>query len=606
MENENTVYPVKDRVLALLSLLAGIIVVTGLFTSGIGLPATLSFLFVIGVVIYGYIAGKMKFDAFSVILLILCLLFSVSLSIFDNVFIKICAILLLFILIPCLVYKGGGKYRSNDPYYFFDLLKAVFISPFISFGKWFLSLFHSENKGSRNFLFAIVGIAISIPLLIIVIALLMSADAAFESIFDSIFDYFLEHIFEYILKSLLVLPIACCLFSCIHSAQNKRCSDILPDETCVTVTETVRKIPVISAVFVVVPLILIYLLYFATQLTYFTSAFKDILPSGISYADYARRGFFELCAVGFINLFIIIVISVFIKRKKVKFGIEKVFIILLSVLTLGLSAISASKMILYIKEYGMTQLRVYVMWFIILMSLVLLYIIIKQFGKSFKLIKTCSITAIIMSLILIFCNVDGMIAKYNIAAYENGKIAELDVGAFYDLDASAARKLAEFETDDEELQKEIGRYLSDVNYNMKDAGRFGKMTLESKRTEKLVGDMWSNIIDIKCDVYCYDEYKELGWSIIADGKVVSSGGAVNADDDFFSYYNDFYIQINKFDMPEDTKNIDIEFTVTDANGKAYTVTNDYEIDFKFGETYVISIDQNVYEDGSISFTATKY
>ncbi|MFZ3102315.1 MAG: DUF4153 domain-containing protein [Desulfitobacteriaceae bacterium] len=42
---------------------------------------------------------------------------------------------------------------------------------------------------------------------------------------------------------------------------------------------------------------LVFIVYFLSQLTYLFSAFNNRLPELMTYAEYARRGFFELCTV---------------------------------------------------------------------------------------------------------------------------------------------------------------------------------------------------------------------------------------------------------------------------------------------------------------------
>ena len=45
------------------------------------------------------------------------------------------------------------------------------------------------------------------------------------------------------------------------------------------------------------PILIVYVLFFFSQLGYFISAFGGVLPDGYSYSGYARQGFFELCGV---------------------------------------------------------------------------------------------------------------------------------------------------------------------------------------------------------------------------------------------------------------------------------------------------------------------
>ena len=602
MENQNDKYSFNDKLFAILSLIAGTVSVFCLFTSGLGLPATISFLIIISLAVFNCFYNKQKCTSLGVILFIISVALSVSLSLFGNVFIKICTILLLMLLLPCLIYVSGNNVRFNDPYYFFDLIKAIYISPFIAFGKWFTSLFRAKSKGDKNFLYAVIGICAAIPLLIIVIALLISADAAFENLFNNIFENFFDNILEYIFKFLMILPISCTLFSCLNASHNKRTEKFLNNESCEYITNTIRKLPVITVLFIVVPLCIVYFAFFATQLSYFTSAFGGILPEGITYSDYARRGFFELCAVGFINLLIIIAISVFIRRKNTKFGIEKILILLLSLITLGLTAISASKMVLYINAYGMTQLRIYVMWFIILMCATLVCISVKQFSQKFKLLFSCSIITVLMSIIIVFANVDCMIAKYNVNAYKTGRIHDLDVEAFYELDDSASVYLIDLETNDNELKGKIDQYLATISCNFDRDTEFGDLNIATMKAKTKIEKLNLESIVVELSVDSYVPIKSVGWDAISNGKTFSSAGATRADEEEF-YYDTFFITLNKNDIPEDANEIVIKFFIDTAEGTK-EVRNDFTETFKLGKTYNVSIGYEENENGDYKYIAS--
>ena len=53
---------------------------------------------------------------------------------------------------------------------------------------------------------------------------------------------------------------------------------------------------------------LIYVVFTVIQFTYLFGSISSFLPEGVTYAEYARRGFFELVAVTLINVSILIII----------------------------------------------------------------------------------------------------------------------------------------------------------------------------------------------------------------------------------------------------------------------------------------------------------
>ena len=96
----------------------------------------------------------------------------------------------------------------------------------------------------------------------------------------------------------------------------------------------------------------------------------------MTYAEYARHGFFELCAVTAINLAVIFAAKLLSQEGRGK--LLRIEVILLSVFTLALTVIDLSKMVLYIQSYGLTRLRIYTSIFMVFLFIVFLIILLRQ------------------------------------------------------------------------------------------------------------------------------------------------------------------------------------------------------------------------------------
>lgn len=64
----------------------------------------------------------------------------------------------------------------------------------------------------------------------------------------------------------------------------------------------------------VTPICILYVLFFVSQFPYFLGGFTGELAEGFTYAEYARKGFFELCAVCCINFAVIGIMSFMAKQ----------------------------------------------------------------------------------------------------------------------------------------------------------------------------------------------------------------------------------------------------------------------------------------------------
>ena len=127
---------------------------------------------------------------------------------------------------------------------------------------------------------------------------------------------------------------------------------------------------------------------------------------------------------------------------------------------------------LYISVYGITVMRVYVAWFLIVGGITLLLIGIKTYYNKFKLTKNIFIVFTIMFLGLNYVNIDYRIAKYDADLYIIGNVNT--VNAFWELSDSALEPLLkiseinEYETRDllEEYKNRLDEKLNWEEWNV--------------------------------------------------------------------------------------------------------------------------------------------
>lgn len=157
------------------------------------------------------------------------------------------------------------------------------------------------------------------------------------------------------------------------------------------------------------------------QFSYLFSGAK--LPNGMSYPEYARSGFFELCYVICFSVFIIMLCMIFIKRHENK-KLPAIIASLLTVLTICNYVIIASaayRMMRYIGVQDLTIKRVMVMWLISVFAVALIGAVIKLWVPSFKTSAFVAITVIVMTIGINACNINVFIATYNVDKYMESK-----------------------------------------------------------------------------------------------------------------------------------------------------------------------------------------
>ena len=167
------------------------------------------------------------------------------------------------------------------------------------------------------------------------------------------------------------------------------------------------------------------MIYILSQAAYFFSAFSGKLPdgTGITIAEYARRGFFELAGVAALNLALIAVTVLFSRRNGKKFSkVIKVFDLFLCAFNILLSAVSMSKIVLYMNEMGLTHKRIYVFLIDIAMIIAFLCVAVRLFNEKFPYMKVITGTLCVIITVLSLFGVNGIIVKYNTEKYLSGKI----------------------------------------------------------------------------------------------------------------------------------------------------------------------------------------
>lgn len=290
----------------------------------------------------------------------------------------------------------------------------------------------TENKNSIATLTKVgVGILIAVPILIVVIALLQSTDAAFDGVLQAIYRHMNFEIGPIVRRIIVIIILFGMMFSYFYSlVKPKREQHISGDHT-----------PLMEIDFTIVATIatlvcFVYIGFLCSQLAYFVSAFQGVLPEEFTFAEYARRGFFENLPLTMINLGMIWLVGVVIrkqedKRKKYMQGIN----FFIAGFTLFMLICALAKMAMYIQNYGLTLMRVYVAWFLVLSIIVIALVILKGIGQKLPFTKIVFITFTVMYLGLNYVNVDYIVAKQNINLYSEGKIESLS--ALNDLDSSS-------------------------------------------------------------------------------------------------------------------------------------------------------------------------
>ncbi|MGN0642316.1 MAG: DUF4153 domain-containing protein [Huintestinicola sp.] len=370
----------------------------------------------------------------------------------------------------------------------FDLIKSVIVMPFAEIGKCPEAVKNAVGKSSagKNIRNSIIGLLIAVPSTLTVALLLMSADNRFAEIMEKIFSTSFEKIVVNIIQFGIGLPAAFCIFGICYAASKGSCENVMDDEHCINGLSNIRFLPLGAGIVSVLPVCILYVIFFFAQAEYFISAFFSELPEGFTYSGYARRGFFELFAVTVINLIIISAFNLFCKYDGNKRPAPmKIMTSVLCLFTVMLVATAVSKMIMYIGAYGLSRLRVYTTWFMVLIALIFILTVVRQFAR-FNLAKISALVFAVMFAALSFCGIDHIIAEYNISRCIDGSLEDFDINMITELSAGAAGDLAKLAgSDDDYVIAEVYDYFENYSDYLAEADWRG-ITLEELKAASAV------------------------------------------------------------------------------------------------------------------------
>jgi len=295
---------------------------------------------------------------------------------------------------------GLGKYISVIVNIVFSAVLYIFtpISDYFAYSK---EKKKSQNKPESKIKYIIFGILIALPLLFVIILLLGSADAVFGNIVNKLFSFeydFGEHFFGICYLFLFAFIAS---YSIMYRLMIKDIAEETPDKRVIEPLIAITFTGLIS---------IVYAVFCGIQIVYLFFGYGT-LPENYTYAAYAREGFFQLVFVCIINLSLVLLCRKYFRENKILKG----FLTFISLCTYIMIASSAYRMLLYIEVYYLTFLRIFVLWALIVIFLLMTGALIMIYKDSFPLTKYCVVVVTVFYLLFTFSKPDYIIARFNLS-----------------------------------------------------------------------------------------------------------------------------------------------------------------------------------------------
>ena len=297
------------------------------------------------------------------------------------------------------------------------------------------------------------GVFIAAPLLLVFGGLFVAADAVFEKLVVDFLGFDVAEVFGHLVLILLLTWVTAGLLWVALMARNPESLSFgRPDSLSLGIIELGIVLGLLD---------LLFLVFVVVQVRYlFGGAERVLTTAGLTYAEYARRGFFELVTVTALVLPTLLLAHWLLRAGSP--ARERAFPALAGALVALLFVVMASalqRMYLYLEEYGLTELRLYATIFMAWLAVVLVWFLLTVLrGRRDRFAFGALVTGFAAILLINVMNPDALIARTNVNRLEEGK--RFDAYYLTTLSADAAPVLFEALPEIPEERLQIAPHLT--------------------------------------------------------------------------------------------------------------------------------------------------
>lgn len=380
--------------------------------SGFMLPfVALSFLYFY----FSKIKISKRAKMFGILTLLLSLPFALyeSLPPFSALIVHISGAYTIFLL-------GRPDIIKADSNFIFDVFSSLIIKPFSCFFRCIGSLggFVSTKAKKSNVLYVVLGLCIGFPAFLITLSLLSRADSGFNGIWEKLFEFLGKiNLFEHYGFPFPSILVSLYLFGALFCSKFGICKNVFNSNSVEKAKNSFKIAPKQVIFSAALPVLALYVIFFAIQFYYVFGAFAKVLPQGFTYSGYARKGFFELCMLAVINIGFIIAMESFAKSDNVQNKCPKSVKLLscvVCVFTLLLIFAAIAKLVMYISIYGFTPNRIYPTVFLVFLVFLFGFMIVKRLKESFDFVRAVTVVAITFLLLVMYTNIPYLCIRGNL------------------------------------------------------------------------------------------------------------------------------------------------------------------------------------------------
>lgn len=374
----------------------------------------------------------------------------------------------------------------------------------------------NNDKGKNNSKAVVIkrivkAILISIPIVLIVLFLLISADDNFAKLFSWFSDYIVK-LFTSIEFLYLILRLALIFILFIYFVSF--IYNLTDEYSSFNVIEKVTrkkeiKFDIFTVNTVLTILNIIYLLFSVIQILNLTNSNNIEI-----YSKSARQGFFQLMILSVINLALVILSKLNKSEQSDKAKrYTKIMNIIMVIFTIILIIVAFRKMYVYQQNYGLTVLRVLVYWGLITESLLIIPTILYILKEKINLFYSYFAIIVVMYVILNLANINKIITKKNIDLYFVKE--KIDVEYLEDLESTDVvpeliNLMNKIEDENLEVKTEINNCLYNIQKDVKKDRTWQAYNISIKKAKNELNKIDLQYKRKEYKKYNYDKYTYKG------------------------------------------------------------------------------------------------
>lgn len=357
------------------------------------------------------------------VLLAANLFLAATMALGSNWYFRAWNLLALMVLIPVHVTEALGSRPWWDPWMLGERFKLLFQGLFGNLWACFAAAVPDKRAGEkpRRTMAIVLGLCGAAALVSFLLPVLMSADALFAASVEALnWDIRALHFSDGLQRLFWALVFTPFVFSLLFALAH-------PKQLCPPEEKKGLRVDALGFVLALAAVDGLYLAFLAVQSAGLFGGPEYVESLGVSYAEWARSGFFQIVGVTVVNLSLTLGALGLARREGRAWTALRWLCAGLAGESLVLLASAAWKMTLYVSAYGLSFKRCMTYWGMGMMALFLLAGLWKAKQPNFRFCKWAFPVALAGWLIINCVPVDYLVAKNQVDRYLSGESAAVSV-----------------------------------------------------------------------------------------------------------------------------------------------------------------------------------